>query len=99
MAESSSLTPGRGQEFSAGNPPEELSDHDKSVIDFAKNAPKHPGHRVNGIREAFNYSETTYFQRLNRLLNDPRALEYDPTTVNRYRRIREDRLAKRSMSE
>lgn len=99
MPDSDKPTGARNGEFAAGHPAEELSDHDKSIIDFAKDAPRHPGHRVNGIRETFNYSETTYFQRLNRLLNDPRALEYDPTTINRYRRIREDRLSRRSMDQ
>lgn len=91
--------PGRGSEFQAGRPKEDLSDHDRSVLDFAKSAPRHPGHLLNGIREAFNYSETTYFMKLNRLLDDPRALEYDAQTVNRYRRLRDERLSNRSMNQ
>lgn len=83
----------RNDEFSAGGAPAGLSEHDRSVIDFAKTAPTHPGHRHNGIRENFNYSETTYFMKLNRLLDDPEAQKYDPQTINRYRRIREQRTA------
>jgi hypothetical protein len=36
-----------------------------------------------------------YYQLLNALLDDPRALSHDPVTVNRLRRIRETRRAER----
>lgn len=86
----------RAEEFGAGAPDDGLSDHDKAVIDFAKTAPRLAGTRVNAIREQFNYGETTYFMKLNRLLDDPKAMEYDPHTIQRYQRIREDRMVKRT---
>ena len=40
-------------------------------------------------------SATRYYQLLNALLDDPRALAHDPVTVNRLRRIRDARRARR----
>jgi hypothetical protein len=34
-------------------------------------------------------SPTAFFQHLNALLDDPRALSHDPVTVNRWRAARE----------
>jgi hypothetical protein len=36
-------------------------------------------------------SPTRYFQLLNALLDDPRALAHDPITINRLRRARDAR--------
>lgn len=89
----------RNSEFDSGSGSQrDLSDNDRAILDFAKTAPRHPGHLVNKVREAFDMGETSYYQKLNRLLDHPAALEYDPATVNRYRRIREQRQSRRQMS-
>lgn len=86
----------RNQEFTEGSgSPRDLSHTDKQVIDFARTAPTNPAKRLNAIRETFDMSETRYFMKLNGLLDHPGALEYDPVTVNRYRRIRNKTADKR----
>jgi len=80
----------RNEEFVAGQPSDELSGHDKEILDFARDAPTGLGRRAYGIREKFDMTETSYLQKLNRLLDHPKSMEYDAQTVNRYRRIRSE---------
>jgi hypothetical protein len=47
------------------------------------------------IRERFGISPARYYQRLNRLIELPQALAYDPMLVRRLRRLREARRKKR----
>ncbi|MER0447301.1 DUF3263 domain-containing protein [Streptomyces sp. Edi4] len=47
-----------------------------------------PGAKERAIREELGMSPTRYYQLLNTLLDDPRALAHDPVTVNRLRRLR-----------
>jgi hypothetical protein len=47
------------------------------------------------IRDRFGISPARYYQRLNRLIELPEALEYDPMLVRRLRRLREARRKKR----
>lgn len=48
------------------------------------------------IRELFDESATLYYQRLNRLIDDPAAEAYAPLLMRRLRRMRERRQAARS---
>lgn len=57
---------------------------------------KHGGAKEAQTRELFGETATRYSQRLNALLDDPAALEYDPATVGRLRRLREARREARS---
>ncbi|MET8982898.1 DUF3263 domain-containing protein [Streptomyces sp. NPDC004539] len=54
-----------------------------------------PGAKERAIREELNLSPVHYYQLLNALLDDPRALKSDPVTVNRLRRVRESRREER----
>ncbi len=54
-----------------------------------------PGAKERVIREELGLVPVRYYQLLNALLDDPRALAHDPVTVNRLRRIREARRAER----
>lgn len=47
------------------------------------------------VRDLFGWSATEYFRQLNRLIDRPEALEHDALTVNRLRRLREDRARAR----
>jgi hypothetical protein len=67
----------------------ELSERDRAVLDIAGRTFTGPGPRERAIRERLGLSPTAYFQLLNALLDDPRALEYAPGAVNRLRRERE----------
>lgn len=61
---------------------------EKRILDFANRRFHTPGEREQAIRDEFGYSATRYFQRLNALIDDPRALAYAPVTVNRLRAVR-----------
>ncbi|QWB24823.1 MULTISPECIES: DUF3263 domain-containing protein [Streptomyces] len=54
-----------------------------------------PGAKERAVREELGLAPVRYFQLLNALLDDPRALAHDPVTVNRLRRVRERRRAER----
>ncbi|MFI2379323.1 DUF3263 domain-containing protein [Streptomyces sp. NPDC018964] len=54
-----------------------------------------PGLKERAIREELGLAPVRYYQLLNALLDDPRALAHDPVTVNRLRRIRETRRTER----
>lgn len=85
----------RTEEFASGQPKTGLSDQDREVLDFAKQWWKYPGARHEALLEKFDYGPTTFFQKLNRIIDDPAAMEHDAQTVNRYRRIREQGQAYR----
>lgn len=54
-----------------------------------------PGVKERVIREELGLAPVRYYQLLNALLDDPRALAHDPVTVNRLRRVRESRRRER----
>ncbi|MCP9975296.1 DUF3263 domain-containing protein [Streptomyces somaliensis] len=54
-----------------------------------------PGAKERAIREQLDLSPVRYYQLLNALLDDERALAHDPVTVNRLRRLRAAREARR----
>jgi hypothetical protein len=75
----------------ASAPASALSDQDLAVLDVARRQWAGPGARERAIRERLGMSPTRYFQLLNALLDDPRALAHDPITINRLRRTRDAR--------
>lgn len=77
-------------------PPEEgLSGRDVSVLAFERRSWSGPGAKERAIREQLDMSPTRYYQLLNALLDDRRALAHDPVTVNRLRRRRDAQRARR----
>jgi hypothetical protein len=58
------------------------------MLEFERQWWKHPGAKEQAIRARFGIGATTYYQRLNHLIDIPAALEADPVTVNRLRRLR-----------
>jgi hypothetical protein len=72
-----------------------LSERDLAVLDIAGRSWAGPGPRERAIRERLDISPTAYFQLLNALLDDPRALAHAPVTVNRLRAERERHRAAR----
>lgn len=73
-----------------------MTDTDRAMLAFEHQWWKHAGSKEQAIRTTFGVGATTYYQRLNRLLDDPAALEHDPTTVNRLRRLRASRQRSKS---
>lgn len=70
-----------------------LSPRDQDILTFeAENTFwRQPGAREQAIRTRFSLRSITYHQILNQLLDDPAALAYAPTVVNRLRALRETR--------
>ncbi|GAA2386668.1 hypothetical protein GCM10010420_06840 [Streptomyces glaucosporus] len=68
-----------------------LSEEDKAVLAIERRGWPSPGAKERAIRERLGLSPTRYYQLLNALLDDPRALVHDPVTVNRLRRRRDAR--------
>lgn len=63
----------------------------RAMLDFERPGRPRDGRYEQLVRQQFGVSLITYTAELNRLLDDPEALQYDPITVNRLRRLRDDR--------
>ncbi|MBF6044198.1 DUF3263 domain-containing protein [Streptomyces sp. NRRL B-1677] len=72
-----------------------LSELDLAVLALERRAFSGPGAKERAVRERLGMTPTRYYQLLNALLDDPRALAHDPVTVNRLRRIRDARRERR----
>jgi hypothetical protein len=75
---------------------EKLSIRDRAMLIFERKWWRHAGSKEQAIREQFELSATRYYQVLNKLLDMPEALEFDPVTVGRLRRLRATRSRARS---
>ncbi|MFF8972401.1 DUF3263 domain-containing protein [Streptomyces sp. NPDC014995] len=76
-------------------PEAELGARERDVLALERRGFSGPGAKERAIREELDLSPVRYYQLLNALLDDPRALAHDPVTVNRLRRVREARRAER----
>ncbi|MBO1337901.1 DUF3263 domain-containing protein [Streptomyces sp. VRA16 Mangrove soil] len=74
---------------------ESLGERERAVLAFEGRGFASPGAKERAIREELDMAPVRYFQLLNALIDDPRALEAAPVTVNRLRRVREDKRAQR----
>ncbi|MCW8219567.1 DUF3263 domain-containing protein [Streptomyces griseolus] len=72
-----------------------LSDQERAVLAVERQSWPGPGAKERAIRERLGISPVRYYQLLNALLDDRRALVEDPVTVNRLRRIRDTRRRSR----
>ena len=84
--------------MSAGQQFEERGDAGerwRDILDFERNWWKLSVPKEFAIRERLGVSPARYYQLLNRLIDRPEALEYDPMLVQRLRRLRESRRRKR----
>ncbi|MEV8536328.1 DUF3263 domain-containing protein [Streptomyces sp. NPDC051211] len=74
---------------------QELSEREAAVLAYESRTWPGPGAKERAIREHLGMTPVRYYQLLNALMDDPRALAHAPGTVNRLRRIRADRRARR----
>ncbi|WP_306322938.1 MULTISPECIES: DUF3263 domain-containing protein [unclassified Streptomyces] len=72
-----------------------LGDRERAVLTFEGRGWASPGAKERAIREELDLAPVRYYQLLNALLDDPRALQFAPVTVNRLRRVRAARRAER----
>ncbi|MHB9860823.1 DUF3263 domain-containing protein [Streptomyces sp. YIM S03343] len=75
--------------------PDGLGRTERAVLALERRGFSGPGAKERAIREELGLAPVRYYQLLNALLDDARALAHDPVTVNRLRRIRERRRAER----
>ncbi|MBT2398475.1 DUF3263 domain-containing protein [Streptomyces sp. ISL-100] len=75
--------------------PAELSERDRAVLAVERRSWSGTGAKERAMREQLGISPTRYYQLLNALLDDERALAHDPVTVNRLRRVRDARRERR----
>ncbi|MGZ5129144.1 MAG: DUF3263 domain-containing protein [Actinomycetota bacterium] len=73
----------------------ELDDRSRQILDFEREGWKLTIAKERAIRERFGFSAARYHQLLNRIIDAPGALAYDPMLVRRLRRVREARRRRR----
>jgi hypothetical protein len=73
----------------------QLDQRSRATLDFERSWWKEPGPKERAIRERFGLSAARYHQLLNRLIDRPEALAYDPMLVRRLRRLRDRRRRRR----
>ena len=73
----------------------ELDDRSRQILDFEREGWKLTIAKERAIRERFGFSAARYHQLLNRIIDAPEALSYDPMLVRRLRRVREARRRRR----
>ncbi|GAQ54625.1 DUF3263 domain-containing protein [Streptomyces acidiscabies] len=76
-------------------PHPDLGRREQDILALERRSFPSPGIKERAIREDLGMSPVHYYQLLNALLDDPRALALDPVTVNRLRRVREGRREER----
>lgn len=78
-----------------------LTEREQAILDFERGWWTEDGVKDLLLRERFNCSADDYYAELNRLLDQPEALQYDPLVVRRLQRARERRRRSRldSVSE
>lgn len=75
--------------------PEALAERERAILALERRGFPGPGAKERAIREELGLAPVRYYQLLNALLDDSRALAHDPVTVNRLRRVREARRGDR----
>ncbi|GAA1027315.1 hypothetical protein GCM10009557_08180 [Virgisporangium ochraceum] len=76
--------------------PAALDERAMEILAFERRWWRHAGSKEQAIRDTFALSATRYYQLLNGLLDDPRALAHDPVLVGRLRRLRASRARRSS---
>ncbi|MFJ4834789.1 DUF3263 domain-containing protein [Streptomyces sp. NPDC088747] len=79
----------------AMEPVEGLGPRERGILALEGRGFSGPGAKERAIRERLGLAPVRYYQLLNALLDDPRALAHDPVTVNRLRRVRDARRGER----
>lgn len=65
-----------------------LDERSRAIIDFERGWWHGRAPKERAIRSRFGVSAGRYYQLLNRLIDSPEALRYDPMLVKRLRRLR-----------
>lgn len=73
-----------------------LSESEMRILAFERSWWRQPGAKEQAIADVLGLSATRYYQLLNRLIDRPEALAFDPVLVKRLRRQRSRRKRMRS---
>ena len=73
----------------------ELGEREQEILALERRGFSGPGAKERAVREELGMAPVRYYQLLNALLDDERALAHDPVTVNRLRRVRDARRSER----
>ncbi|MGW7252849.1 DUF3263 domain-containing protein [Streptomyces sp. NPDC054834] len=74
---------------------DQLGRREQGILALERRGFAGPGAKERAIREELGLAPVRYYQLLNALLDDERALAHDPITINRLRRVRESRRTER----
>jgi hypothetical protein len=69
----------------------ELTARERAILDFEREWWMLPGPKDAAIRDRFDMAPSSYYRAVNALVERPGALLYDPLTVKRLRRQRDER--------
>jgi uncharacterized protein DUF3263 len=69
----------------------ELTVRERAIIDFERECWMLPGSKESAIRERFDVAPSSYYRAVSAVIERPGALEYDPLTVKRLRKQRDER--------
>jgi hypothetical protein len=75
---------------------EQLSELAQRVLTFEQDRARHDRTKEAEIRVEFEMSAARYYQVLNRVIDSPAALAYDPQLVSRLQRLRHARISARA---
>lgn len=78
--------------------PSALTEREEHILAFERRWWRRAGSKEQAIRDELGLSAVRYYQLLNRLLDNPAALAFDPVLVRRLRRIRAVRARVRTGS-
>ena len=76
-----------------------LTNRERRVLDFERSWWKLPGPKDRAIGDHLGFSATTYYEVLRSVIDKPAALDYDPLTVRRLRRLRAPRTPDTTLEE
>lgn len=79
-----------------GSAEDPLGEREQALLDFERDWSAHAGRKGAAIRDCFAVTSARYYQLLNRLVDKPAAAAYDPLTVKRLRRRRDERGRRRA---
>ncbi|WIB67072.1 DUF3263 domain-containing protein [Curtobacterium sp. MCBD17_035] len=74
----------------------DLSELARSILTFEHDRTRHDRTKEADIRVRFDMSPARYYQVLNRVIDSPAALAYDPQLVTRLQRLRRARTSARA---
>ena len=86
----------RTEDFAGGAEQSNLSDRDRSLLDFEKQRYTNWGAKEKDIHANFGMSWTRYHQHINRLIDSPAAAEHSPELISGLRAKRDANRERRT---